>query len=157
MGNFNFKSVGKTVEQTINQKTLIAKTPTLYGIKTPLRCTGEYVFDVTYSLSQQLGDNLRNLILTSFGERLGLYNYGANLRPLLFEYTSLDDFDSKCIGNINSAVNLWMPYIILNNFVSSIDSTQSSKGIDAIRLYITYDVPSLNLKEQAIEVILYVP
>jgi phage baseplate assembly protein W len=157
VGNFNFKSVGKTSEQTLNDNNSLVVTPTIFGIKTPLRSTGEFIFDVTYSLNEQIGDNLRNLILTNFGERLGLYNYGGNLRPLLFEFTTLDNFDSQAITRISSAVQLWMPYIVLNNFVSSVDKMQSSKNVDAIRLYITYDVPTLDLKDQAIEVILYVP
>ena len=41
---------------------------------------------------RQLADNFRNLIMTNHGERLGRYNYGANLNSLIFlELSSLFD------------------------------------------------------------------
>lgn len=157
MGSFNFKSVGKTIDKIQDDSTSNVSTPSIFGIKTPLRCSGEYVFDVTYSLEEQIGDNLRNLVLTSRGERLGLYNYGANLKPLLHEFVSLDDFDSKAIVNIKSAVALWMPYIVLNDYASKVSDEDSSKNVAALKMLITYDIPAIELKNQATEITMYLP
>lgn len=156
MGNFNFRSVGKTTTQIQNESIATASSPVIYGIKTPLRCSGEHIFDVTYSLAEQVNDNLRNLILTNYGERVGMYKYGANLRPLLFDFVSIDDFDTKAITNIKSATSIWMPYVVLNDYVSTVDKNNSTKNVKAIKLLITYDVPLLNVKNKALEITLYV-
>lgn len=157
MGNFNFKSVGKTTEQTTISSETVTSTPTLFGIKTPLRSDTKYIFAVTTSLKEQIADNFRNLLLTNWGERVVLKNYGANLRPLLTEYVSLNDFDSMAQNNISSAVSTWMPYIVLNNYLSSIDKIQTNGKVLAIKLIVSYDVPTLNIKDAIIEIILYVP
>ena len=157
MGNFNFKSAGVLSTIAQSEKEIVQKTPTLFGIKTPLRNDPKYVFAVTTSLAEQVADNFRNLLLTNHGERLALYSYGANLRPLLSEFVSLDDFDSSAAEKISSAVTLWMPYITLNDFTSSIDKINSSNKLSAIKLLIRYDVRSLNIQDAMIEVILYLP
>jgi phage baseplate assembly protein W len=157
MGNFNFRNVGKTSEQLTNNANSVPTSPQPFGIKTPLREGTKYIFEVSYSIKDQVADNLRNLILTNYGERLCLYNYGANLRPLLTEYTSLDDFDASATSRISSAVGLWMPYVSLNSFVSSIDKTKTNGKINAIKLMITYDVQNLGIKDALLEVVLYVP
>ena len=96
MGSFNFKSSGKTAEQKSIESILKSATP--IGIKTPLRfASGDGLYGMNYVLSDQVKDNLRNLIMTNWGERLGFYDFGGNLRSLTTEYVSLDDFDSKAI------------------------------------------------------------
>jgi phage baseplate assembly protein W len=105
-------------------------------------------------LIDQLSDNLRNLILTNWGERLGNYGFGANLRPLMSDLVSLDDFDTQAIGRIKAAVSRWMPYIDLQDFTSSIDRTQN-KNTAVVQLTITYNVPSLKIKDKKLQVALY--
>ncbi len=84
MGSFNFKSSGQTQEQKLIETLTVSKTP--IGIKTPLQISdGENTeILVTYdNLADTVNDNLRNLLLTNWGERVGLYDFGANLRPLM--------------------------------------------------------------------------
>lgn len=101
-----------------------------------------------------MADNLRNLIMTNWGERLGLYNFGANLRPLTTNLVSQDDFDSAAISSIKSAVQTWMPYIDLQNFTSSINRTQN-QNTAVIVLTITYNIPNLNVSNQQLQVTMY--
>jgi phage baseplate assembly protein W len=152
MGNFNFRSSGQTREKTIAET--VTKTVTPYGIKTPLRLGNEQILETNNTLAEQVSDNLRNLLLTNWGERLGLYKFGANLRPLTTELVSLDDFDSQAIDRIRAAVGVWMPYVQLENFVSSVDRT-INKNTAVIKLLITYSVPALSITSAAVEVSLY--
>jgi phage baseplate assembly protein W len=152
MGSFNFKSVGQTREKTIAET--VTKTVTPYGIKTPLRLGNEQILETNNTLAEQVADNLRNLLLTNWGERLGLYRFGANLRPLTTELVSLDDFDSQAIDRIRAAVGSWMPYVQLENFVSSVDRT-INKNTAVIKLLITYSVPALSITSAAVEISLY--
>lgn len=153
MGSYSFKSAGKTEEQKIIES--LNKSPTPIGIITPVRQGNSSIFATTYSLSEQVHYNLRDLILTNWGERLALYDYGANLRELTSEFTTQDDFDSMAIERINNAVSKWMPYISLNNFVSEVNR-KDNVNTAIINITITYDVPNLQIKDKALLVTLYV-
>lgn len=155
MGTYNFKSSGKTQEQSLIEKFEISSTP--IGIKTPLRLgtNNEGIFATNSNLADQVSDNLRNLLQTNWGERLGFYNFGANLRPLVSEFVSQDDFDAQAVERISSAVSRWMPYISLENFLSEVDRTEN-KNTGVIKIMITYGIPALNVTKRALQVTLYV-
>lgn len=154
MGAFSFKSSGKTQEQRIIE-TLVSS-PIPIGIKTPLRISdAEGLLDVHYVLADQVNDNLRNLILTNWGERLGFYDFGANLRELTTEIVSQVDFDTTCMDRIKNAVGRWMPYIDLEEFESAVNNSNNNRtGI--IDITITYNIPSLNVRQKKLVVTLYV-
>src|ERR1700675_720453 len=117
MGTISFRSVGTTANnQATNQ---LVSSPMPIGIVTPLQLgAAESIFTMTYAMADQVHDNLRNLILTNWGERLVLYDLGANLRPLTTEFTTQDDFDAAAVQRISAAVNKWMPYVSLEDFSS---------------------------------------
>lgn len=149
----SFKSVGKTREERLVQQ--LIESPTPIGVKTPLRYgSKEGIFAMNFSLADQVHDNLRNLILTNWGERLGLYDFGANLRPLMTELVSQDDFDAQAVERINGAVQRWMPFISLETF-ESIPDRLNNKNTAVIKLRIAYSIPSLNVFQKVLEVTLY--
>lgn len=153
MGSFSFKSVGKTQEDRVTEALVVSPTP--LGIKTPLQPGGGAgIFAVHYELADVVHDNLKNLILTNWGDRLVAYNLGANLRPLMSELVSLDDFDAQAIERIRGAVSKWMPYVSLETFQSDADKTQN-KNTAIIRLTIVYSVPALNVSNKMLQVVLY--
>ena len=110
---------------------------------------------MNYTLAEQVRDNLRNLILTNWGERLGFYDFGANLRPLTTEYVSQDGFDSQAIERISGTVNRWMPYVSLEDYASTVESSENN-NLSIIKLAITYSIPALNVQKHVLEVVLYV-
>lgn len=153
MATYSFKSVGKTKEQQLVETLIKSEIP--IGIKTPLRPgTKEGIFAMHYNLSDQVHDNLRNLILTNWGERICFYDFGANLRPILTDLASPDDFDSQAIERISGAVQRWMPYVILQEFSSQINHVEN-KNTAIIQLTITYDIPTLGVQSRALQVKLY--
>ena len=152
MGSYSFKSAGKTTEHRLVEQIETSKVP--IGIKTPLQINeGEdsEIF-VTYdNLASVVSDNLRNLLLTNWGERLGFYNFGANLRPLLTELASQDDFDTAAIERINAAVTKWMPFVSLENYMS--DSLKyDNRSLARIVIRITYNVPTLGVTNKMLEI-----
>lgn len=153
MGSFSFKSSGNTAAAAVANALVV--TPTPVGIRTPLSLGDDDLLNLSYDYSSQLTDNLRNLILTNWGERLGHYDFGANLRPLVTNLVSLDDFDSQAISRIRTAVSRWMPYIDLQSFESTTDH-QNNKGTAIIKLMITFNIPNLQVKGRKLEVLLYV-
>lgn len=154
MATYSFKSVGKTLEQQDEEE--ITSSPVPFGIKTPLQLgVSEGIFSMNYSLEDQFSDNLRNLILTNWGERLGLYQFGANLRPLTTEFTNQDDFDGQAIFRIKAAVEKWMPFIDLENFSSNVDRLEN-KNTGIVRINITYNIPELGVTNKGLQIVLYV-
>jgi len=154
MGQFSFKSSGVTQQTTPANN--ITATPPQIGILTPLSLGTTDLLATSTDLGTQMADNLRNLLQTNWGERLGLYNYGANLKPLLVNMVSQDDFDASAVSAIKAAVNRWMPYVILIDFLSVVDQTgKVTKGIAQVTITITYSIPSLNVLNKKVKVTLY--
>lgn len=154
MASYSFKSVGKTKEQITEETPAVSRVP--FGIKTPLSLgTGEGILSMNYSLSDQFADNLRNLLLTNWGERLGLYDFGANLKPLTSEFVSQDSFDNEAIERIRSAVQKWMPFIDLEDFSSVVDRNEN-KNTAIIKITITYNIPALEVTKKSLQIVLYV-
>lgn len=156
MSTINFRSVGTTRQNRVESALSSSLVP--IGIKTPLRLGEDgNIFAMHTSLSDQINDNLRNLIMTNWGERLTLYDFGANLRSMLSEMVSQDDFDAQAVVNIKGAVEKWMPYVTLETFDSRVDRTtnSNSNGLAAVRIMITYNVPSLKVYHRNLEILLY--
>lgn len=155
MAAISFKSVGRTAETRTTEE--VETSPIPIGIKTPLRegSAGEGIWSMNFELADQVHDNLRNLILTNWGERLGSFNFGANLRELTTELVSQENFDSEAVLRIRDAVSQWMPYVTLQDYISQVRHGQQEKtGI--IDFTITYDIPMLNVSNKALRVTLYV-
>jgi len=152
MGSYSFRSSGTT--QAAAAANRLATTAVPVGIITPVSLGSDDLLTTSTDLATQLADNLRNLVLTNWGERLGFYDYGANLRPLVTELVSLDDFDIQAISRIKAAVQRWMPYIDLEDFLSSSDGTQNQK-VATINLAITFNIPSLRVLKRRLQVTLY--
>jgi phage baseplate assembly protein W len=154
MGSYSFKSVGQTPQSSL--KTTVETSPIPIGIKTPLQLAGnDGLLLMNYELEDQLGDNLRNLLQTNWGERLGQYFFGANLKPLTVNFSSQNDFDNEAIVRIKSAVTTWMPFIDLEDFMSEIDRLEN-KNTGKINVTVSYNIPALNVSGKKIQVVLYV-
>lgn len=152
MSQFSFKSSGKTQQQRQVEQLVQSQVP--FGIKTPLRLGTADFLETSFNLADQVQDNLRNLLLTNWGERLGFYSFGGNLRPLVTELVSSSDFDTLAVERIREAVNRWMPYVDLEDFFSQADRI-TNKNTAVINVTITYNVPALNVKKKQLQVTLY--
>lgn len=96
----------------------------------------------------QLYSNIRNLLLTSKGERLMLPTFGTNLRYILFEnITSEETFVDSIKRDIISAFNEWMPFLTLEKLRVDINSDDSliAENDHAIKISFT-----VKLKETTI-------
>lgn len=147
MATYSFKSAGKTQETSEEEK--LVESPIPYGIKTPLSYEVNGLA-MNYDLGQQFSDNLRNLLQTNWGERLGLYNFGANLRPLLF--SSAGDFDTQAIERIRSAVGKWMPFVELEEFSSTRNDSTSP---NMVTVAVTYVIPAIDDKKRGVQIAIY--
>lgn len=76
------------------------------------------VFQSIYSVStdQQALNNLKNLLLTKIGERVGQPTFGSNLLYILFE-PNLNDVKDNIKELITTPVSYWLPYININDII----------------------------------------
>jgi len=153
MATINFKSVGVTSQTQQSQQTTAAPLP--IGIKTPMSLAKDSLLEMHYDASDQIADNLKNLLLTNWGERVGHYFFGANLRPLTAEFVNLDNFDSEAVVRIKDAVLRWMPFVDLMDFVSETNRTEN-KSTGIINVTISYNIQQLNVFGRKLQIVLYV-
>lgn len=101
------------------------------GIKTPLERGSrekETLFKMHFDISAQIKDNLKNLIMTQKGERLGFPDFGTNLRQIYSNNTlTKDEVADIASQEINEVVSKYMPSISLQEFYSSKVQDQNEK------------------------------
>jgi phage baseplate assembly protein W len=152
----SFKNVGIRQFQVQNVLTT-PQSITPIGIKTPAAFgdNGDGLFAMYTTIQEVVHDNLRNLLLTNHGERLVNFDLGANLRPLVAEFSSKDDFDGEAMIRINTAVAKWMPFISLVGFDSRPEFIDN-RFTGRIVILVVYSVPQLGINEKALELLLFV-
>ena len=152
----DFKDVGviKQPGLTYHERNRTAKP---IGFKTPFEIdlSTNSLFAMHTDVRSQIADNLRNLINTNWGERLGLYDFGANLRPLVTEYSNKENFEGEAAVRINTAISRWMPFITPVNMDSFAD-LENNEVVGKIKILITYAIPALNVTNDQLEVTLSV-
>lgn len=154
----SFKNVG-TIKQPGRDFLSRNRSVVPIGIKTPVELdlsTNTFLAMHT-SVRAQIADNLKNLITTNWGERVALYDFGANLSELLSEFTNMEDFENEAALRINTAIQKWMPYIEPLDMQSYIDREERDMtAISKIKIVITYAVPMINVISDSVEVTLTV-
>lgn len=156
MAQISFKNVGVT---GFRQEDVLTRNKTALpiGIKTPLEfdADGHGLLAMHTDIKEQIADNFKNMVLTNWGERLGNYFFGANLRPLLADYSHKDNFDNEAMIRINTAVTRWMPFITPVAFESA-TSRPDNSPVARVRLSIIYSVTSIGITNAKLEVDLFV-
>lgn len=127
------------------------------GLKTPLELDGSGFdsFKMHYTVREQVADNLKNLLLTNHGDRVMHYDFGANLMPLVADFSHKDDFDQEAMVRINTAITKFMPFVTPVGFASNPDY-ENNQYTGKIDIVITYSIPLANATQEKLELSLYV-
>lgn len=156
MSQISFKNVGV---KGFRQEDVLARNKTALpiGIKTPMEPSGDGygLFAMHTDIKEQVADNFRNLILTNWGERLGNYFFGANLRPLLADFSHKDNFDDEAMVRINTAITKHMPFITPVGY-ESVVSRPDNSPLEMVKLTIVYSIVSLGVSNAQLELNLFV-
>lgn len=160
----SFKSVGQKIteyNQRIEQTDIPVKNP--IGIKTPIQLKNGSLFDMHYELSDQITDNLRNLIMTNKGERLGNPSFGTDLRKTQYNVANKEDAEIEMMAKVQNAVKIFMPFVQLENFTttalppsmitSTVDSWSGFAG-GALSVKITYSVPQISNIQKGLTILI---
>jgi len=169
MTSFSFKSSGTKFNsrKVQNNDLTLKKVPV--GIKTPLSFDSKSstgLFDFNFDSLNQVKDNLKNLVKTNRGERLGRAEFGCNLAALTFDYSRVGDFEQQIGRDINEQVEKFMPYVQINainflDYFSKNDYQIQKRSTNSLGLYpvligINYDVPRIGAQKQILEVLIFV-
>ena len=159
--SLKFKSVGSNIADRKFTEPVAAPTIPI-GIKTPLRLSSNdlsNLFDMHFQPAEQIHDNLKNLIKTNFGDRLGRYNYGANLKSLSFDLSLVGEFEEQVITNIRLAVEKFLPVVeIFDLEVNTVDHDRDGPlppGIAKVLITVIYNVPQLKIIERKLQAVIY--
>jgi len=90
-----------------------------------------------------ISDDLKILIKTNWGERVIQYDFGANLRALLFE--PMVNTKEQISDHITAAVNKWMPFVIINRLTVALNEDDATVDYHAARIRIIFSVGKTGL------------
>ena len=95
-----------------------------FGLKFPLTYKDgrDGFFPRAKTLTDQAYSNLKNLLLTRKGERLGQPTFGSDLWNIIFEQIT-EDIGDSVEQSVREAVDYWLPYITINNVFTTTDGS----------------------------------
>jgi phage baseplate assembly protein W len=153
---FRFKSTGSLVEDSaasrIPTPEVVDESRQGISIRTPLRLASEQegsTFEMHFGVRESIRDNLRNLLATNHGERLGEYDFGANLREFVAELERGSD-PSALELRIRQTIAKWMPFVQVESVTSK--SLRPGGGMAEFDLRVVYRSPELFSETDAVVV-----
>lgn len=101
------------------------------GVTLPLHSGKTGHFNQSKTIREQVYSNMKNLILTAKGERLGQPDFGCDVNRIIFEPISESTSDS-IEESVRAAVATWLSYVTLQNVIVSLDEQDNNKIILSI-------------------------
>ena len=117
------------------------------GLKLPLDHNRSGFFSRTKTSVEQSKYNIKNLLLTKKGERLGNPQFGSNLINVLFEQE--EDVESKIEESIRSSVSQFLPFV--NIVKLDINFSESTKNLVNIELHFSLNTDLTNVEKLTID------
>ena len=117
---------------------------TYIGLSFPLRRDKFNDFAMTKNSLEQAQHNLKNLLLTFPGERVGQPEFGSRLREFCFEQID-DELPERIEEEVKRAVSVWLPYINIIEIATLTEDGDKNKIFVKIKYSTTLDPESLEL------------
>ena len=107
------------------------------GLSLPLKNGDGGFFEQNFTSFNQAKSNLKNLLLTTKGERIAQPEFGSGLQSRLFEPID-SEFEIKITDTITESVEKWLPYITIEDIF--IDISDSNKDRNKVGVEIKFRV-----------------
>ena len=154
---YNFSSVGELDESARlrEERNNLNKNQIPVGIKVPIQLgeDSDGLFKMFYSVEEAASNNFRNLLMTNHGERVGLYDFGANLHELAFELGT-ESGDEEALRRIRRTTKKYMPFVELLTFEPLIQR-EGNEHVAKVGVRVGYRIGAISSKERLIEVVVY--
>ena len=105
------------------------------GLELPFARSSRGLFGQTATTLEQAGHNIKNLLLTSKGERVMQPDFGSDLRSLLFEQAG-DNINNDIKEAISDAMSTWLPYIN----ISSVNVIENETNLNQMKVSIDFSL-----------------
>ena len=116
---------------------------TYIGLSFPLRKDSNNDFRLTKNSLEQSRHNLRNLLLTYPGERLGQPQFGSRLRQLVFEQVD-EELPSRIEEEVKRSISQWLPYINVLSVQTLTDEGDTNKIFVKLEYSTTLNPDTIN-------------
>ena len=110
---------------------------TYIGLELPLTHTRDGFFKRTKTALEQAKSNIKSLLLTNKGERLGNPTFGTNLLSLVFSQENTD-LESRVEEEIRASMSEFLPFINIVSIETNFSDT--NKNIANVTLEFTLNV-----------------
>lgn len=118
-----------------------------YSPKLPILRDSSEGYMLTKTPREFIAQNLKNLVLTSPGERMMDINFGVGIRNYLFQQDTASDRQTIRLA-IENQISTYMPFITINSIeIHGSEVDANSVDINSINLIISYNVFPLNLDD----------
>jgi hypothetical protein len=111
---------------------------TFIGLTFPLRKGQQGFFNSSKTSLEQSTHNVRNLLLTLPGERVGQPTFGSNLKAMIFEQMD-EELPGRVEEEIRTAVETWLPYIEVHEVSVLTDDGDENKLFVDVRFSTSLD------------------
>jgi hypothetical protein len=123
---------------TKRDTTFLVEKPTLTGVSfPPMHGTGG-LFTKSSGISVILA-SLKQLLLTSKGERVMLPEYGTNIRKHLFDPDN-ENFKAEIQTEIIQAISRWEPRVSIRDISVGTDTRVGREGYNGVRVKLHFSV-----------------
>mgnify|MGYP003137130723 FL=1 len=99
------------------------------------------------NLRTTIRQNLKNLILTSPGERVMLPDFGVGLKKFLFNNINSNLFEA-ITERIQSQVDAYMPFLDIEEISFATNDENRNLRFNEVQVDITYNVPGISLTDR---------
>tara|TARA_R100001244_G_C5125516_1_gene124474 strand:+ start:147 stop:563 length:417 start_codon:yes stop_codon:yes gene_type:complete len=108
---------------------------TFIGISLPLVHGTQGFFNKTKTTLEQTKSNIKNLLLTVRGERIGNPTFGSDLKRILFE-PDAGDLGDKIEETIRASMGEWLPFVR----IKSIKTTSSERNPNLLNVKLQFTI-----------------
>jgi len=122
------------------------------GIGLPLTHNRSGFFYKTKTSLEQAKSNIKNLLMTRKGERLGNPEFGSELLAVIFEQEG-EDVENKVEEAIRSAMSQWLPFIIIDEIETNF--SERNRNVINVSIGFSINVDTTNKSKLSIDLANY--
>ena len=123
--------------------------PSVYiGLKLPLEYGNQGFFGRTQKAIEQTKYNIKNLLLTKKGERLGNPTFGSDLEKIIFEQEG-DDLENKVEETIRSSVSEWLPFVGIESIETNF--SVNNRNMVNVSIHFSLDIDSTQVEKLSMD------
>ena len=122
------------------------------NIKFPLQKGTKGAFETNNTTLDAITSDLKILLLTNYGERPCQYDFGANLRGLIFEVEG-DQLTTAIKDRIQAAIDKWMPFVLIKDITVETSATNLNIKTNEMKLTIEFGVGNIDTTQTLVQTI----